>query len=150
MKLLDVLNKDFNKADVKEFLCYSIKHPASIKGINRKKEKLSHLQNIIKKNVSVDEENLKIKKLSYIKLKSVDEQKKALCDLEKEVHLAGIDVSLNYEHIDWKMEFDDSEDVAAYHRFMWLYRDMFDNLNNHKLIMGQNDEYIQALVPLFL
>ena len=143
MKLLDVLNKDFNKADVKEFLCYSIKHPASIKGINRKKEKLSYLQNIIKKNVSVDEENLKIKKLSYIKLKSVDEQKKALCDLEKEVHLAGIDISLNYEHIDWKMEFDDSEDMAAYHRFMWLYRDMFDNLN-----ISNCDEYNRRIIQI--
>lgn len=37
------------------------------------------------------------------------------------IHLAGVDMEVDIEKIDWNMVFDDPEDMSAYHRFIWLY-----------------------------
>jgi hypothetical protein len=69
--------------------------------------------------------NVPLTSCSINSSKQIDE-----CINKKEVILAGKTIFMAYDKIDWMLQFDDSEDMAAYHRFMWLYRDVFENVSN--------------------
>ena len=47
------------------------------------------------------------------------------------VRLAGTTTNLNIHCINWSRLFDDPEDVAAFHRFIWLYKWVLENLTEN-------------------
>ena len=43
------------------------------------------------------------------------------------IHLAGVDDNVDNKSIDWLKLYSDPEDIAAFHRFIWLYRIIWEN-----------------------
>ncbi len=48
---------------------------------------------------------------------------------KQKVHLAGMDVMVDLDAIDWRKNFSDPEDMAALHRFIWLYKMVWCNVS---------------------
>ena len=126
--------------DVRHFLKFFLFHPYNVwKRINNNKipkyirnyyfeSKLQNRSSIVLKHISVPT--------------GLRKEKNEDASLGKfiKVRLAGTTIKLNVHCINWTRLFDDPEDVAAYHRFIWLYKWVIENLtesnreNLHKII----------------
>lgn len=131
--LLLLKNKDF-----KNYIFYILKHP---KILFSKKETLDMPDFLTDKDyidISTINQEKAIKKINCEE-NWISERKSFFDDEMITVHLAGIDDVLDINNIEWDKEYKDSEDVAALHRFLWLYREVWDkgicdNLHVNKCI----------------
>ena len=114
--------------DVKNFILYTLSHPWTV----LPKATVSPLPSYIKESDLVSPATLKDRELSIRKLSFSDSlEDKDSVDLFNikilRIRLAGIEDEIDIERIDWLKEYDDPEDVAALHRFFWLYRLIWEN-----------------------
>lgn len=115
--------------DVRSFVLYTLGHPGTV--ISR--ESASPLPSYLRETDLVNSSELKadefcIKKLTFPE-KSKDKVVDELFNNKNiKVRLAGIEEQIDIEHIEWLKEYADPEDVAAFHRFFWLYRLIWENV----------------------
>lgn len=106
--------------DIKHFICFSLLHPTSL----YRQDVMSGLPDNLSKKDIVDlksiSENLAIQKLAFVNCPN--RRISYTIDARMQVHLSGIDDEIDLYSIDWFKRYSDSEDVAALHRFFWLYR----------------------------
>ena len=121
--------------EIREYIAYSIWHPL---GFLRFQEnaRIEYWKNTITTNDGYERLEGRrffrpIKFAEFTRVK--DEYGK-----ERDLHfrLAGKIVNIDLENVEWDCTFADPEDVAAYHRFMWLYRYVFDVADEY----GRNEK----------
>lgn len=133
--------KYLQNKDVRKFLGYSVFHPQTIK------ERFSEQGNMYFTQIadSIDYGECKKKaQLRSIPLPLSKNDKRNILNRQYSIHLAGTDIDLDMNRIDWSKSFDDFEDETSLHRFVWLYRFVLENINN------SNKEEIGFLVRTIL
>lgn len=121
--------------DVRAFLTYAVRHPNSLKKKTNSNNVPEYLQEVYQEHIQIaDKTDLRIKKINN----PYDRSESSLPKYNTEnvfseknwtIHLAGADIKTDIFHINWFQEFKDSEDTAALHRFIWLYRSVFETVN---------------------
>ena len=114
--------------DVRRFVLYTLRHPGKVLS----KESTSSLPSYLGETDLVSSSVLKvdeccIKKLSFPGTPKDKVVSELFDNKVIKVRLAGIEEQIDIEHIEWLKEYSDSEDVAAFHRFFWLYRLIWEN-----------------------
>lgn len=127
-------------SDIRSFIRYTAVHPKTI--MNRVDS--SKYPAFISKEdlVSLDELDncLSIHKLRFID-DNVSQGEYAIQNILK-IHLAGIDEVINISNIDWFKDYSDSEDVAALHRFLWLYRLVWEKCSHENIELNKQIKQI--------
>ena len=127
MKIVQKIMELQKDTDVRAFLKYAMLHPSVLKMTPVSQKKPPYL----KENISdgrTGKQSCMIKKL----LLPADKERELSNDIfetkEWTIHLAGMDVRIEIDHINWMKDYDDQEDTFALHRFLWLYRQVTENL----------------------
>lgn len=122
MKLLELLKDQ----TIREFIKYTVCHPVKVFSSKGNYYDEYWKSNLI--DVSAEEvKNTQIQSLCLFAIRNEDNAN--TIKARNKVWLAGRYQEIDFENIDWEMQFEDSEDVAAYHRFLWMYRVVFENVN---------------------
>lgn len=122
------LKKKLGEIDLLSFLSFYLRHPASLFHGNKEVRK-EYWKNFIQE-YKINEDGLSqmtIQPLSMWNSKKDQEQEEK--QRKESVLLAGKNIEIDLDRPDWKLVFADPEDVAAYHRFMWLYREVVERLS---------------------
>lgn len=136
MSKINKVIKLLKNRDVRSFALYTLRHP----GTMFSRESVSPLPSFLGETDIVRPDELKLDEYSIRKLTFPGIlQDKADSELFGnkiiKIRLAGIEDQIDIEHIEWLKEYTDPEDVAAFHRFFWLYRLIWENgvSNNHEI-----------------
>lgn len=113
--------------DMRSFMLFTLAHPGTI----LPRHSVQAMPPYMTENDFVDinklETNYCIRKLSFPGTDSEPERRALLNSHTVRVHLAGIDDDIEINNINWFKNYEDPEDVAAMHRFSWLYRMVWEN-----------------------
>lgn len=119
-------NLVFNK-DTRQFLKYTIRHPLSAK-----REKIANRPGYLTQNeilLTMNDDDILIKSIINSESGKTELDEKEDVSFEFTSVLAGEEVLIDSSRIDWFKEYSDSEDVAALHRFIWLYKYIFTSID---------------------
>lgn len=125
MSITAKVRKVMADKDVRSFLSYTFSHPSTYKNRYSK----SDLPKYLKEYAFLDIKPEKGQGLQPLEIpKLAPSQSYVFSNMQWNIHLAGVDDDFDLEQMDWDRTYDDPEDVAALHRFIWLYRTVFENL----------------------
>lgn len=127
---LKILLKYLKDEDMRSFFLYSIRNIKSLKNI-----KLNTQTQTVPDYLSEDIANLNYKnilenveEISLLQNFKYDINSNKKIQKNRNIILAGENLEINYEAIDWLKLFKDPEDTSAYHRFIWAYTDVIYQL----------------------
>lgn len=135
------LYKMIKDRDVRSFLFYTLRHPSSYRNRYEQSSLPKYMKNYAFKDIEPDNGcglmPLAVPQLPEANLNPFE-------DSCWEIHLAGSDDRFDLRQMDWARIYEDPEDVAALHRFIWVYRTVFENLAENN--RSKNNEAIKKLI----
>lgn len=147
MRVLRKIKMLVSDPDIKEFIKFLLHHPGHISKCSQSKSLPIYIEKYNIKNPFDNEESVILKAIS---IPTGLRNKNEVLNRVISIHLAGIDINLDINYITWNQKFDDPEDVAAFHRFMWLYKWVFESLTTenredfHKIVLDIIYSWIES------
>lgn len=141
--------KQVSDYDFRKYLKYALRYPCKTKVVRPKQQippylNFSGIESLLKSNTEQDT----IALLGSGKLYK-NNQKSS--DTQWKIHLASVDMAIN-SFINWNMTFSDDEDMAAYHRFIWMYCELIKRLENgcsQKELKPQVEYFIKSWIDKY-
>lgn len=143
MDIRKIIRYLFFEYDIKKFVQYLMLHPGELL---YKDYSSPEMPLYLQKYKVRENENVKIEEVTYqesIFPFTLPGNAEQISDKDKwKIHLAGTDIfNFDPKNIEWERQFTDPEDMAAYHRFIWLYQKAVKEITE-----GKNREQMHALV----
>ncbi len=144
MEKLKKVKTMLSDPDIKEFIKFLAIHPGNIFNIY-KQNKYENMPEYIKESVHGqafhERDKLVLRAVPISAESGIMRDGDKVSEKVIQARLAGTDVVLNLESIDWNQSFADPEDMAAFHRFIWLYKWVFESLTT-----GNQREFYEIVV----